>query len=71
VETDPEAVAADFEKEDWLTWSLEDWTLAQCAASHILRPPAPVEVKKTGLCAFVQKPLLGYNQGESPSTAHR
>jgi VCBS repeat-containing protein len=26
-------------------------------------------VKKAGLCAFVQKPLLGYNQGESPSTA--
>jgi hypothetical protein len=26
-------------------------------------------VKEAGLCAFVQKPLLGYNQSESPSTA--
>jgi hypothetical protein len=39
------------------------------APPRILRPPAPVEVKKAGRCAFVQKPLLGYNQGESPSTA--
>ena len=39
------------------------------ATPRILRPPAAVEVKKAGRCAFVQKPVLGYNQGESPSTA--
>ena len=31
---------------------------------HIFRPPAPVEVKKAGRCAFVQTPPSGYNQGE-------
>ena len=39
------------------------------APPRILRPPAAVVVKEAGLCAFVEKPLLGYNQGESPSTA--
>ena len=36
---------------------------------RIPRPPAPVGVKKAGRCAFVQTPLLGYNQGELPSMA--
>jgi hypothetical protein len=30
----------------------------------ILRPPAPVEVKKAGRCAFVQMSPLGYNESE-------
>ena len=36
---------------------------------RIFRPPAPVEVKNAGRFAFVQTPLLGYNQGWSPPRA--
>ena len=33
----------------------------------IFRPPGPVEVKKARRRAFVQMPLLEYNQGELPA----
>jgi len=36
---------------------------------RILRPPAPVEVKKAGRFAFVQTLPLGYNQGKPSPVA--
>jgi len=36
---------------------------------RIFHPPAPVEVKKAGYFAFVQTPLLGYNQSKPSPTA--